>query len=131
MLTALDMPRITLQPNVSNVFIIKDKVYDLQYAGLYFTRLSLFRQRLSSDKAVHVHRVLDVLPGQTAFILGTIYVDAPLKPNVLDTVTRNIWESAPPPREKYFTNDDVVFLEDESGRVKLLVDSVDSGNEIV
>lgn len=127
MLTALEMPRITLQLDVSNDYIIKDKVYNLQYAGLYFTRLSIFRQRLASDRAVHVQRVLDVLPGQTAFILGTIYVDAPLKPNVLDSVTRNVWESAPPPREKYFTKDDVVYLEDESGRVKLLLDNLRSG----
>jgi DNA polymerase delta subunit 2 len=128
MLTALEMPRITLQLNVSNEFILpKDKVYDLQYSGLYFTRLQLFRKRLESTNAVHVQRVLDVLPGQTAFILGTVYVDAPLKPNVLDSVTRNIWETAPPPREKYFTKDDVVYLEDESGRVKLLIDSIDAG----
>jgi DNA polymerase delta subunit 2 len=125
MLTALEMPRITLQPTVSNEFMLpKDKVYDLQYASLYFTRLVHFRQRLESNEALHVERVLDVLPGQRAFILGTVYVDAPLKPNVLDSVTRNVWESAPPPREKYFTRDDVVYLEDESGRVKLLIGSI-------
>ena len=119
------MPRISDSVKHLNDFLVpKEKVFHVQYAGLYFTRLQLLRPRLSSP--VINKPVLDVLPGQTAFILGTLYIDAPLKPNVLDSVTRNVWESAPPPREKYCAENDIVYLEDESGRVKLLMDSMDS-----
>ena len=67
----------------------------------------------------HVPRVLDVKTGEICFVIGTVYVDMPLKPNILDEVTAEHWIVAPPPREKYASEDDEIVLEDESGRLKL------------
>lgn len=107
------------------------ELYTQQYAGIYFSRLNLLRPRVleaynSSYKAAnpsappHVPKVLDVKPGQKAFIVGTLYVHMPLKPSILDSVTRESWILPPPPKEKYTSKDDAFLLEDESGRVRML-----------
>lgn len=104
-----------------------------------------------------VDRVLDVQQGQLCYILGTVYMDMPLKPNVLEDITKDVcplsrslrlasawhvlasapidalpcpccsfahsrqkWIVAPPPRQKFFSDEDTVVLEDESGRVQLV-----------
>ncbi|KAH9175238.1 hypothetical protein EDB89DRAFT_1946121 [Lactarius sanguifluus] len=37
-----------------------------------------------------VPRVLDVLKGNICFLVGTMYMDMPLKPNVLEDIGRNV-----------------------------------------
>ncbi|EJU04668.1 hypothetical protein DACRYDRAFT_93140 [Dacryopinax primogenitus] len=69
-------------------------------------------------------RVLDVQKGELCFIIGTIYMDMPLKPNVLEDISKDHWIAAPPPRPKIFSPDDSVMLEDESGRVRLVGERV-------
>lgn len=55
------------------------------------------------------------------WILGTVYMDMPLKPNILDDITKDHWVAAPPPREKYTEpGQDQTMLEDESGRLRLI-----------
>lgn len=70
----------------------------------------------------HVDRVLDVRQGDLCWIVGTVYLDMPLKPNILDDISKDHWIAAPPPREKYTSPDgsDKVMLEDESGRLRLI-----------
>ncbi|KAJ3044134.1 hypothetical protein HDV00_003238 [Rhizophlyctis rosea] len=111
------------------VFQVKERTYTQQYAGLYFSRLNMLRPRvLKAAKArwssgasptPHEPRVLDVKTGKVCFVVGTVYVDMPLKPNILDEVTAEHWVVAPPPRSKYASEDDEIVLEDESGRLKL------------
>ncbi|KAJ3012484.1 hypothetical protein HKX48_006263 [Thoreauomyces humboldtii] len=110
-------------------FKVKERNYTQQYAGIYYMRLNMLRPRAmaaaterwgkSESNPTLVSKVLDVLAGQVCYIVGTVYVDMPLKPNILDEVTQEHWIIAPPPREKYATEEDTVVLEDESGRVKL------------
>ncbi|KAI8921375.1 DNA polymerase alpha/epsilon subunit B-domain-containing protein [Powellomyces hirtus] len=110
-------------------FTVKERVYTQQYAGIYFCRLNMLRpkafaaanERWGKTEAAPpaVPRVLDVKTSQVCYIVGTVYVDMPLKPCILDEVTKEHWILAPPPREKYATEDDEFILEDESGRVSL------------
>lgn len=66
-------------------------------------------------------RVLDVRQGEMCWILGTVYMDMPLKPNILDDITKDHWIAAPPPRDKYTEpGKDQTMLEDESGRLRLI-----------
>ncbi|KAJ3328126.1 DNA polymerase delta subunit 2 [Blyttiomyces sp. JEL0837] len=119
--------------NHSDQFLVKNRSYTQQFAGLYFTRLNLLRPRvINSAKAnwgnrkmatgivpKHVERILDVCVGDLCYISGTVYVDMPLKPNILDEVSQENWVVAPPPRLKFYSEKDEIYLEDESGRVKV------------
>lgn len=43
-----------------------------------------------SLNAVYVSRVLDTRPGQYSWMVGTVYCDMSLKPNVLEDLTREV-----------------------------------------
>ena len=43
----------------------------------------------------HVKRLLEVKNGELCYVLGTIYVDMPLKPNVLEDLARDVGVSGP------------------------------------
>lgn len=79
-----------------------------------------------------MERVLDVRQGELCWVTGTVYMDMPLKPNILDDISKDHWISAPPPREKYVSpnGEDQIMLEDESGRLRL-VGTMLSGEELV
>ncbi|KAI9332986.1 DNA polymerase alpha/epsilon subunit B-domain-containing protein [Obelidium mucronatum] len=107
--------------------------YATQYAGLYFSRLAL--QRPKAFKAAGakwadsdvIQRVLDVpRTNSLVVIAGTVFVDMPLKPCILDVVAKESWVAAPPPRSKYTSDKDRVMLEDESGRLELVGAPIDS-----
>ncbi|KAH9064318.1 DNA polymerase alpha/epsilon subunit B-domain-containing protein [Lactarius vividus] len=118
--------------NLTPSFTIKssDKSFKHQYANIYFVRLRLLREfieKVAAKKWEHfpgspklVPRVLDVLKGTVCFLVGTVYMDMPLKPNVLEDIGRDHSLPAPPPPEKIHSQDDQVMLEDESGRIKLV-----------
>ncbi|KAI0646842.1 DNA polymerase alpha/epsilon subunit B-domain-containing protein [Trametes meyenii] len=127
-----------IPPPENATFIIKpaDKSYKHQYSNIYFVRLRALRQYVEqrakrrwnevAGNPVFVPRVLDVEKGQLCFIVGTVYMDMPLKPNVLEDVARDRSIPAPPPREKYYSEEDSVMLEDESGRICLVGDPIRS-----
>ena len=92
---------------------------------------------LSKGSPKLVPRVLDVLKGQLCLVVGTVYMDMPLKPNVLEDIGRDVSRDhlypshslsdspkhsipAPPPPKKIHSQDDQIMLEDESGRIKLI-----------
>ncbi|KAM6500832.1 DNA polymerase alpha/epsilon subunit B domain containing protein [Amanita muscaria] len=108
----------------------KDRSYRFQYASIYFIRLGLLRQFVEKNAVklwkglngnpVAVPRVLEVTKGQLCYIIGTVYMDMPLKPNVLDDIGRDFSLPAPPQPPCYYSDDDNIMLEDESGRIKLV-----------
>ncbi|KAK5104651.1 DNA polymerase delta small subunit Cdc1 [Lithohypha guttulata] len=105
-----------------------------QFADLYYLRLTKLQGvvkemaeqewshvEVAGEKAIHAERVLDVRQGELSWTAGTIYVDLPLKPNVIDEVVRGEEIAAPPPQISYFSTDvqPRVMLEDPSGRLRL------------
>lgn len=78
--------------------------------------------QIAGEKVRRVDRVLDVRQGELCWVAGTVYMDMPLKPNILDDISKDHWTAAPPPREKYLspTGHDQTMLEDESGRLRLV-----------
>ncbi|KAF8841170.1 hypothetical protein BDN67DRAFT_1047248 [Paxillus ammoniavirescens] len=108
----------------------KNKSYKHQYSNIYFTRLAMLKRPVFErararwkdleGNPVYVTRVLDVVKSQLCWVLGTVYMDMPLKPNVMEDLGRD--HSLPPPllREKFYSDEDSVMLEDESGRIKLV-----------
>ena len=107
--------------------------YQQQYADMYFARLAQLKPAVESiaaeawadfeiagETARKVERVLDVRQGDLCWMIGTCFMEMPLKPNVLDDIGKEHWIAAPPPRRKYTDPEkDEVMLEDESGRLRL------------
>ncbi|KAJ3515561.1 hypothetical protein NLJ89_g1677 [Agrocybe chaxingu] len=73
-----------------------------------------------ASNPVLVPRVLEVEKGRICYIMGTVYMDMPLKPNVMEDIARDQSIPPPPPQIKMFSEDDNVMLEDESGRIRLV-----------
>ncbi|RJE22965.1 DNA polymerase [Aspergillus sclerotialis] len=114
----------------------QDRHYQQQYGDMYFLRLARLKPAveqvatevwegfsIAGEQARRVERVLDVRQGELCWVAGTIYMDMPLKPNILDDLTRENYTLAPPPRKTYQdpSNPSLtqVMLEDESGRLRL------------
>ncbi|KAG5458281.1 MAG: DNA polymerase alpha/epsilon subunit B-domain-containing protein [Olpidium bornovanus] len=130
-------------------FVLRQRVYKQQFSHIYFLRLLGLRGPVKDaaerkwvlpavDAGLtpppYVEKVLDVRPGEVCYIIGTVYVDMTLKPNILHDVANEVGllthadvvsafylhhVAAPPPRSKYTGDGDSVALEDESGRVQL------------
>ncbi|KAI5124046.1 hypothetical protein M0805_003875 [Coniferiporia weirii] len=106
------------------------KSYKHQFANIYYARLNLLkgeaerkakeRWRGLSGSPPLIPRVLDVKKSQLCFIVGTVYMDMPGKPNVLEDVARDRSLPSLPDRSKYHSPEDEIMLEDESGRVQLV-----------
>ncbi|KAJ9633537.1 DNA polymerase delta small subunit Cdc1 [Knufia peltigerae] len=112
----------------------ESKHYVQQYGDMYFLRLAKLKPaveaiaaedwddfEIAGERAQRVERVLDVRQGQLCWVVGTIYMDMPLKPNILDDISKDHWVAAPPPQHPYYSEngDTQVMLEDESGRLRL------------
>ncbi|KIV94538.1 hypothetical protein PV10_02294 [Exophiala mesophila] len=110
------------------------KQYLQQYGDMYFLRLAKLKPvvekiaeedwqdfEIAGESAQRVERVLDVRQGQLCWVVGTIYMDMPLKPNILEDISKEHWIAGPPPRRSYFSadGDTQIMLEDESGRLRL------------
>ncbi|KAL8342549.1 hypothetical protein RB601_004895 [Gaeumannomyces tritici] len=115
----------------------KNRQYKQQYGDMYFLRLTMVRPAveqvasaafgdviIGGEPAQKVERVLDVRQGELCWVTGTVYMDMPLKPNILEDVAKDRWISAPPTAQKYISEDgqDSIMLEDDSGRVRLVGD---------
>jgi DNA polymerase delta subunit 2 len=46
--------------------------------------------QLGGEKATQVERVLDVRQGELCWMVGTVYMHMPMKPNVLDDITKEV-----------------------------------------
>ncbi|KAG6909452.1 hypothetical protein DXG01_000437 [Tephrocybe rancida] len=112
----------------------KDKSYKHQYSNIYFVRLRLLRKFVEEralerwgnrqGSPILVPRVLEVVKSRMCYIIGTVYMDMPLKPNVMEDIARDHSIPPPPPNRKFHSNEDNVMLEDESGRIRLVGDYV-------
>ncbi|KAI1438770.1 DNA polymerase alpha/epsilon subunit B-domain-containing protein [Xylaria sp. CBS 124048] len=114
-----------------------DRSYKQQFSDMYFLRLTKIKpvvdQRaleawsktvIGGEPAKKAQRVLDIRQGELCWVVGTIYMDMPLKPDILEDVSKDRWLSAPILNPKYYSDDgsDAVTLEDESGRIRLVGD---------
>lgn len=131
-------PQIERQPSSYkpyDTFYLKgEKQYRQQFGDMYFLRLAKLKPAveavaseawdevtIAGESVKRVERVLDVRQGDLCWVCGTVYMDMPLKPNILEDIAKDHWTSALPPREKYlsFDGEELIMLEDESGRLRL------------
>jgi DNA polymerase delta subunit 2 len=82
------------------------KHYQQQYSDIYFLRLAKLKPAVESiateawngfqiagEVVEKVDRVLDVRQGKLCWVAGTIYMEMPLKPNILEDISKDV--SAP------------------------------------
>ncbi|KAL3450106.1 DNA polymerase alpha/epsilon subunit B-domain-containing protein [Aspergillus insuetus] len=114
----------------------QERQYQQQYGDMYFLRLVKLKPaveavaieaweglNIAGEHARRVERVLDVRQGELCWVAGTIYMEMPLKPNILKDLTEENFTLAPPPRRTYQDPSHPelteIMLEDESGRLRL------------
>ncbi|KAK4164897.1 DNA polymerase alpha/epsilon subunit B-domain-containing protein [Cladorrhinum sp. PSN259] len=123
-----------------NTFVLpKQRQYRQQFADIYFLRLTKIKPaveeaaiaawkntKIGGEKAKKVERVLDVRQGELCWVAGTVYMDMPLKPSILEDVSKDRWISAPTSIGHYYSKEgeDSIMLEDDSGRIKLVGDAL-------
>jgi DNA polymerase delta subunit 2 len=89
--------------SLDNFSLPNDRQYKQQFADIYFLRLTKIRPaveevataawqdtKLGGETATKVDRVLDVRQGQLCWVVGTVYMDMPLKPSVLEDVSKDV-----------------------------------------
>jgi hypothetical protein len=56
------------------------------------TRKRMLRrnQQIGGDEVHKVDRVLDVRQGELVWVAGTVYMEMPLKPNILDDISKHV-----------------------------------------
>lgn len=88
----------------------KDRSYRQQYGDMYFLRLAKIKPAVEAvaaeawdglviggERVKKVDRVLDVRQGQLCWVVGTVYMDMPLKPDILEDVSNDVRQTPPPP----------------------------------
>lgn len=81
----------------------KEKSYQQQFADIYYLRLTKIKPTveklaaetwdgtvIGGESAKKVERVLDVRQGELCWVAGTVYMEMPLKPNILDDVSKDV-----------------------------------------
>ncbi|KAI8079681.1 DNA polymerase alpha/epsilon subunit B-domain-containing protein [Gilbertella persicaria] len=109
--------------------LVKKPSFQQQYASIYYVRLLKLRKALEEtakarwssvpEKPKFVTKMLDVQPGQLCYMLGTVYLEMKAKPNVMHDLEDEESMLRPPTPAKYRTDNDVISLEDESGRIEI------------
>lgn len=61
--------------------------------------------QIGPEKVQQVDRVLDVRQGKLCWVAGTIYMEMPLKPNILDDISKDVRESTLCLNEKVLMDD--------------------------
>lgn len=98
------MERLPSSYKPFNTFTLeKEKQYQQQYGDMYFLRLTKLKPaveaiaaeawgdlRVGAETAKKVDRVLDVRQGELCWMVGTIYMEMPLKPNILEDISKDV-----------------------------------------
>ncbi|CAL7935793.1 unnamed protein product [Xylocopa violacea] len=103
-----------------------------QYSGIYNARLQALRNRLvenakikwADSKVITLSELSERDESSTCIIIGTLYKHQELKPSILQEFSKELQLVAQPSRTNYASFKDILYLEDETLRVKLI------GNDI-
>lgn len=75
-------------------------------------------------------KILDIPKDEPCFVVGTIYLDMPLKPSIFDELSTEFSIVPQPIRTNYFSDQDKITLEDFTGRIILTGDLI-QGQKLV
>ena len=81
----------------SKEFSVDKKTFTQQYSQLYFQRLSMLKSVIIEKcqekwkSECRKDRLFDVNAGETCYVIGTVFVDSSLKPNVLNEIAKEVF----------------------------------------
>lgn len=114
--------RVALAAHAGDQFR-QDSAFTQQYANIYYTRLQLLANAIeppaSWGDVTRAPRVLDLVNGRRAWVIGTLYREMASKPNILDDIREINHGMMPMHHKTYIGPSDHIFLEDDHGRVEL------------
>lgn len=103
--------------------------YHSQYAPLYLTRLRQMKAVLKQHVGPNItERIINLKEGSTSTVVGTLYKQMPLLPSVLEEYAKERAILPHPNKASYISEQDSLFLEDESGRISLVGVCLDISN---
>ncbi|KAJ1867505.1 DNA polymerase delta small subunit Cdc1 [Coemansia sp. RSA 989] len=132
----LKVPRTRVTAGESEKYLTEFKIgrrhYTQQYNKLYYKRLETLKPFVQThaqhkwEKQGHkqpirlTQKVLNVEGPEPTYIIGSIFIDTPQKPSTLEQVEKTHWISDTDFAGKYRGPEDALYLEDESGRIRLV-----------
>ena len=109
--------------NLSSKFVTPEpKNFNTQYCHFYFVRLMTMKPKLSSQLLSLNYNPISTLTlpkNQTCCMIGILYKEMKLKPSILQRVGGIFDNNSTSLLSTYTSDDDVLYLEDENGKVRL------------
>ena len=95
----------------------------IQYAAFYYHRLQALKPKVQENakktfplNATFISNILDIRQNTLTVLIGTLFKDMKLKPNILKDITGTLGTRQP---MKYCSAEDNCILEDSSGRIRI------------
>ena len=109
-------------------FKLSSRSFEKQYSGIYVARLRALKDHLAQkakDKwgqyeVVTLSELSEKNEDGNCIVIGTLYKHQELKPSILRELSEELQLTAQPPSTNYASFKDLLFLEDEMLRVKLV-----------
>lgn len=119
----------------ANRFLLESSEQSHQYFNVYQNRMRQLKpalveriKALQKEKGTTEsieERVLDLRMGVSAYVIGAIFKEMPLKPSVLREYTKEQAILLVPEKENFVSPKDAMILEDETGRIKLVIEDLE------
>ncbi|XP_043585823.1 DNA polymerase delta subunit 2-like isoform X1 [Bombus pyrosoma] len=109
-------------------FNISEQRFDQQYCSIYKARLKALKDHLlqkakikwGHNKIVTLEQLSERNENDTCIIIGTLYKHQELKPSLLRELSTELQLQPQPARANYASFKDILYLEDETLRIKLV-----------
>lgn len=141
-------PHVEYDSSISKKkFLLLNKEFEQQFAHLYMIRLSQMKdnvirnalKQLGKTDVYIAKRVVNLEFGVETLVVGTLYKDMKLKPNILLEYTKERYVDPDIPdlpedvntRKHRVSDQDILILEDETGRTKLVFDNEEHERHLV
>ncbi|CEM35714.1 unnamed protein product [Vitrella brassicaformis CCMP3155] len=122
--------------NLSKRFLVSTGQYSQQYSSLYYVRLELLGEAVlraarakwggQLSNAQFLEALKKAKEGGECVVIGTLYKSMTLKPSVLHEYMKHL--AIEGPMDKYISDSDTLYLEDQTARVQLLGNTPPVGN---
>lgn len=113
----------TAYKNLSSKFLLPErKNFNTQYCHLYFVRLMSMKPYMTSNLLTlgyHPMSILKLPKDSPCCVIGILYKEMKLKPSVLQKIGGSLDNNNYAQLSSFTSDDDLLYIEDENGKVKL------------